>query len=236
MKVSRLGRGRFFTLEISHSEKLYKFYLDKFEFQNILTLENRYEIQLCEFHAGEYVCRAGDEANFIYFFLEGQAKIYTTTESGKSLLFSFYQEFEFVGDVELMIGKPMVANVECITKVLCFRISTVRYRNLLLQDNKLLRTIATQLASKLNNISNNSTRNLLYPLENRLAAYIISMSTELYFSENLVQTAELLGTSYRHLLRCIKKFCENKYMEKLGNGYHINDYDKLVALGESVYK
>lgn len=230
------GIGEVVNMEIINNEKLYKSYLDKFEFQKILTLSNRYEIQLCEFHAGEYVCHTGDEANFIYFFLEGKAKVYTMTESGKSLLFSFYQEFEFVGDVELMIDKPMVANVECISKVYCFRISTVRYRDLLLEDNKLLRTIAAQLARKLNNISSNSARNLLYPLENRLAAYIISMSKESYFNENLVQTAELLGTSYRHLLRCLKKFCENRYMEKIENGYCINNYTKLVELGESVYK
>lgn len=223
-------------MEIINNESLYRMYLEKFEFQKILTLTNGYEIQLCEFNAGEYVCRAGDDSNFIYFFLEGKAKVYTMTESGKSLLFSFYQDFEFVGDVELMINKPMVANVECITKVYCFRISTVRYRDLLLEDNKLLRTIAAQIARKLNNISSNSARNLLYPLENRLAAYIISMNKELYFSENLVQTAELLGTSYRHLLRCLKKFCENRYMEKLEAGYYINNYDKLVELGESVYK
>lgn len=223
-------------MEIIKNENVYKSYFDRFEFQKILTLSNGYEIQLCEFDAGEYVCHAGDEASFIYFFLEGKAKVYTMTESGKSLLFSFYQDFEFVGDVELMIDKPMVANVECITKVYCFRISTVRYRDLLLEDNKLLRTIAAQIARKLNNISNNSARNLLYPLENRLAAYIISMSKESYFNENLVQTAELLGTSYRHLLRCLKKFCENRYMEKMEDGYYISNYNKLTELGESVYK
>jgi CRP/FNR family transcriptional regulator, putaive post-exponential-phase nitrogen-starvation regulator len=223
-------------MEIINNRKLITYYLDKFEFQNMLTLEHNYEIQLCEFDAGEYICHAGDEANYIYFFLEGKAKIYTITESGKSLLFSFYNEFEYVGDVELMMNEPMVANVECITKIYCFRISIVRYRQLLLEDNKLLRSIATKLASKLKNISSNSAKNLLYPLENRLAAYIISMNKELYFNENLVQTAELLGASYRHLLRCLKKFCENKYMEKLENGYYIINYNKLVELGESVYK
>lgn len=231
-----IGMGEGVNMEIINNEKLYRSYFDKFELQKILTLSNKYEIQLCEFHAGEYVCHTGDEANYIYFFLEGKAKVYTMTESGKSLLFSFYQEFGFIGDVELMIDKPMVANVECITNVYCFRISTIRYRDLLLEDNKLLRTIAAQLARKLNNISSNSARNLLYPLENRLAAYIISMSKESYFNENLVQTAELLGTSYRHLLRCLKKFCENRYMEKIENGYCINNYNKLVELGESVYK
>lgn len=223
-------------MEIINNKNLINYYLEKFEFQKILTQEHNYEIQLCEFDAGEYICHAGDEAQYIYFFLEGKAKVYTMTESGKSLLFSFYNNFEYVGDVELMMNEPMVANVECITKIYCFRISIVRYRQVLLNDNKLLRSIASQLASKLNNISSNSARNLLYPLENRLAAYIISMNKEMYFSENLVQTAELLGTSYRHLLRCLKKFCENKYMEKLENGYQIINYDKLVELGDGVYK
>ncbi|WP_455717521.1 cyclic nucleotide-binding domain-containing protein [Anaerosporobacter sp.] len=223
-------------MEIINNKNLITYYIDKFEFDKILMLENNYEIQLCEFRAGEYICHVGDEANYIYFFLEGKAKIYTMTESGKSLLFSFYSDFEYVGDVELMTNQPMVANVECITKIYCFRISTVRYRGLLLEDNKLLRSIASKLALKLNKLSSNSARNLLYPLENRLAAYIISINKELYFSENLVQTAELLGTSYRHLLRCLKKFCENGYMEKLESGYSIKDYDKLVELGEGVYK
>ena len=50
------GIGEVVNMEIINNEKLYKSYLDKFEFQKILTLSNRYEIQLCEFHAGEYVC------------------------------------------------------------------------------------------------------------------------------------------------------------------------------------
>ena len=89
----------------------------------------------------------------------------------------------------------MVANVECITSVKCLRISTVRYREQLLNDNKLLRTITKHLAVKLNRMSNESAGNLLYPLENRLAAYIVSICKENYFNENLVQTAELLGAS-----------------------------------------
>lgn len=223
-------------VKVINSKQQLSKYLNKYNFNELITYSNNYELELCSFLPGEYMCRTGDEASYIYFFLEGKAKVYTTTESGKSLLFTFYQGFDFVGDVELMINQTMVANVECITSVMCMRISTIRYRIQLLNDNRLLRTIAKHLAVKLNRMSNDSAGNLLYPLENRLAAYIVSISKDNYFNENLVQTAELLGASYRHLLRCMKKFCELEYMNKQGNGYYIKEYNKLCSLGENVYQ
>ncbi|WP_167957851.1 cyclic nucleotide-binding domain-containing protein [Anaerosporobacter faecicola] len=211
-------------------------YVKKYAIDKILTMERRYELQLCQFRQGEFVCRAGDELRYLYFFLVGKAKVYTMMETGKSLLFSFYDTFDLIGDVEFILGTPIQCNVECMTQVYCLRISLLNYREELLQDNRLLRGISNHLASKLSGISNNSARNLLYPLENRLAAYILSMEKEDIFSENLVQTAELLGTSYRHLLRCIKKFCEYGYMKKEGKGYSIIEQKKLLELGERVYK
>lgn len=211
-------------------------YITKYAIDKIITMENGYEIQLCEFKQGELVCRAGEELQYIYFFLNGKAKVYTTMETGKSLLFSFYEAFDLIGDVEFMLRTPIQCNVECMTQVRCLRIPLLKYREELLQDNRLLRGISIHLASKLSGISNNSARNLLYPLENRLAAYILSMEKESYFLENLVPTAELLGTSYRHLLRCMKKFCERRYMKKEAKGYAILERAKLLELGERVYK
>lgn len=71
----------------------------------------------------------------------------------------------------------------------------------------------------------NSSINLLYPLENRLASYInelllINNNESLYvdFDESLVNIAEHLGSSYRHLLRTLNVLCEKEVLQKDDKG------------------
>lgn len=76
----------------------------------------------------------------------------------------------------------------------------------LIQDSKFLKFTCESLAEKLDALSLNSSINLLYPLENRLASYInesLICKTEerdtLYidFDENLVNVAGLAGDLYQ---------------------------------------
>ena len=64
------------------------------------------------------------------------------------------------------------------------------------------------MALKLASLSVSNSVNILYPLENRLASYILASYTneDNNNTENLTQIAEFLGTSYRHLLRVVKEF------------------------------
>ena len=59
---------------------------------------------------------------------------------------------------------------------------------------------------------------MLYPLENRLARYILeaysTSSSQDENSESLTHISELLGTSYRHLLRVLDKFCSENIIKK----------------------
>ena len=43
------------------------------------------------------------------------------------------------------------------------------------------------------------------------------------FSERLIDVAEQLGVSYRHLLRALKSLGEEGILEKRKDGYHILD-------------
>ena len=53
-----------------------------------------------------------------------------------------------------------------------------------------------------NAASLSSSVNMLYPLENRLASYTNEYSNN---TENITQISELLGSSYRHLLRVLNR-------------------------------
>jgi Mn-dependent DtxR family transcriptional regulator len=47
------------------------------------------------------------------------------------------------------------------------------------------------------------------------------------FSERLIDVAELLGVSYRHLLRSLKALSEEGLLEKKPDGYHLLNEAKL---------
>ena len=57
----------------------------------------------------------------------------------------------------------------------------------------------------------------------------------LYFHESLSDTAELLGTSYRHLQRTLKKLQEDGIIDRYSKGYIVLDYDQLMDLSSDEY-
>ena len=80
--------------------------------------------------------------------------------------------------------------------------------------------------------------NILYPLENRLASYILASYTneDNNNTENLTQIAEFLGTSYRHLLRVVKEFELEKIIKRDNKKLVILDKDKLEELAGDLYQ
>ena len=97
------------------------------------------------------------------------------------------------------------------------------------------------LAKKLDYLCINSSTNLLYPLEKRLASYINTVAIfmespdgdeYLWFNENLTYLAELLGTSYRHLLRTLNDLCTQGVIHKEKEGYRVVDKVHLSKIGD----
>lgn len=94
------------------------------------------------------------------------------------------------------------------------------------------------MALKLASLSVSNSVNILYPLENRLASYILASYTneDSNNTENLTQIAEFLGTSYRHLLRVVKEFELEKIIKRDNKKLVILDKDKLEDLAGDLYQ
>lgn len=60
--------------------------------------------------------------------------------------------------------------------------------------------------------------------------------TVIRFDENLTEIAELLGTSYRHLLRTLSEFCERRILKKEGSSYIVTEEETLMELSVDLYK
>ncbi|MGL4373871.1 MAG: helix-turn-helix domain-containing protein, partial [Turicibacter sp.] len=64
-------------------------------------------------------------------------------------------------------------------------------------------------------------------IEQRLAFYILHSSRQNVFSSNISECANIMRTSYRHLLRILNTFCQNGVLEKQGKDYVILDLYEL---------
>ncbi|MGN6714507.1 cyclic nucleotide-binding domain-containing protein [Anaerocolumna jejuensis] len=249
-------------IKLNDQEKLME-YVRRYKMNNIFTEDMTPYMELLSYRKNEFMVKEGEEIPYLLFLTEGKAKVFTSLSNGKSLLLCFYQGFKVLGDVEAVDNVKAVTNVQAIADTYCVGIAYRNVRRFLLEDARFLRYVCSSLGGKLNRCSKNSSINLLYPLENRLASYIyttgeritdtpLSMAvpqtslqyemgasvkkTVIRFDENLTEIAELLGTSYRHLLRTLSEFCERGILKKEGSSYIVTEEETLMELSVDLYK
>lgn len=220
---------------------LIEHYINSNKIENLFSPYIKDNLELFLFDKGDLIFKEGTEISHLMFFVEGKAKVYMTLENGKLMLISFYKTLDTLGDLELVTNDIASCNVEAIEPCVCLAIPVNIIRNKYEEDPKLLKFLCNSLASKLKRSSKNSSINLLYPLESRLASYIISIgvneNTKTFkFDDTLLVLSELLGTSYRHLLRTINKLIEKSLISKEKDYYRVLDFQGLKYLSADIYK
>lgn len=172
-----------------------------------------------------YICREGFEINNVYHIVSGICKVTTQSENGNILTFGFHNNDGVIGDLEIHSNKNIATtNVICVTDIECIRIPLNISRKLVKENIEYSNLIAKALGDKLSSSSIKITQNVLLPLEDRLILYLKNTYPNKIFKGNLIQISQELGTSYRHLLRVLKKLKENKALipSSKNNEYIIN--------------
>ncbi|NUU64116.1 Crp/Fnr family transcriptional regulator [Paenibacillus agri] len=194
---------------------------------------------------GEAVCSVGDKLEYLFILVQGNLKIHTLLPNGKSMLVRFARPMSIIGDVELLREYPVKNQVESVGDSLILLAGRRRLLKEMEHNAVLLRFLYGELSHKLYTLGQTSALNLLYPVENRFASYLLSLLTDSegirYVDEirtsTLTETAELLGTSYRHLNRIVRKFIEQGIIERKHGRLSILDEGKLAELASgSLYE
>ncbi len=173
--------------------------------------------------AGRDIARQGEPLTSLYVFLSGRAKVVRLMENGRAMLHDFYQEVALLGDLELCGGDLTArTTVRAVTDAWLIGFSLEGRREKMLSDARFLRLMCRELAGKLERSSESAAQNLLYPLADRLMAYMTKAQSGGVFSENLTTTAEILGVSYRHLLRTLRDFEEEGRILRVCGGYMLS--------------
>jgi CRP/FNR family transcriptional regulator, putaive post-exponential-phase nitrogen-starvation regulator len=187
-------------------------------------------MEVHEYERDEWIIQEGSRPNFLFYVIEGNAKIYITHQNGKVSLIDFINPNDFVGEMELLNEVYYTKGIQASTKTICFAIPLRLCREQLLEDKTFLRELAKFLSVKSTKMAAKYYQSLSFPLENRLADFILQTADAGIYKEKHVTVCEFLGVSYRHLLHVLAQFCEKGYLEKRGRYYFIQQYDSLKRL------
>ena len=218
-------------------------YYNELNMQEIFINDVTKHMKLLKFDKYEYLSREEVDLEYLLFFIQGKAKVFKTLPNGRNLLLAFYNSIRVIGDIEIVKNQSATSTIQALSTCYCLAIPMKKARLELTNDRKFLKFTCESLAEKLAAVSMNSSINLLYPLENRLASYINEFLTNdedsniyIDFDENLVNIAELLGSSYRHLLRTLNTLSKKGVLEKEDGKYKVINKVLLEELAGDLYQ
>ncbi|WP_315118654.1 cyclic nucleotide-binding domain-containing protein [uncultured Clostridium sp.] len=230
-------------MKILNDKSQLEYYIKKYELNNIFQINMKKHMQLISFDEGENILRKGEKIEYFYFLVEGKIKVYTIVENGRVLLFHFYEPLNIIGDAEFFEDNITKCNIQAITDTICIAVPLNIIKDKTYNDIKFIRFLGKKLSEKFLDYTIFSSVNILYPLENRLASYILAMCSErednygeAIYIDKLKEIADLLGTSYRHLLRTIKKLSDKNIIRKEEKSIVILDFKRLQELAKEPYK
>lgn len=99
---------------------------------NILQPQQRQKIisrfELSIVPPGEIIIKEGEEGTGLYFIKNGRVKMITTAPDGRKVEIGFLKEFDFFGEVSLLMGVPTTATVVAETEVRLMKLSRENFR------------------------------------------------------------------------------------------------------------
>ncbi|AQY38879.1 Crp/Fnr family transcriptional regulator [Bacillus thuringiensis] len=201
--------------------------------------------QLNYFEKGELICNIDDEMDRLYFVVKGKVKVYTITSEGKKLILRFINPLAIVGDIELIQNSKAHNVVEACSDVIAISISNTVIRNKLLHDPIFMKFLLENIANTLKISTRFTALNLLYPVEVRVASYLLSISTDsngnMYKGDldttSVTSIADFIGVSYRHVIRVLQRFYNDKLIEKSNGVIVIKDFSRMKEVAkDNIYE
>lgn len=217
-------------------------YLNTFGLENVFPEGLRQHLVLYQFEPGEALCLQGEKPEFLFFLVQGKIKVYTTSAEGKTLLINFTTPLEVIGEIECLRGKENLNTVTAVTPVEAIGIHKRRLSQYE-EEASFLSLLLHMVTEKFYRKSISLGSNLLYPVEVRLASYLLSVCLEDESEpasepmSSLKDIANLIGTSYRHLNRVLQKFCSDGLVERRRGSMIVKNRKGLyMVAGHNIYE
>nr|WP_204335825.1 Crp/Fnr family transcriptional regulator [Bacillus mobilis] len=228
-------------MKVENKSDLITHYLEINKMLEIFSEIDTAYFQVNYFEKGELLCNIDDKMDRLYFVVKGKVKVYTITPEGKKLILRFINPLAVVGDIEFIQNSKAYNAVEACSEVVAISISHTVIKNKFLQNPKLMKFLLDNIANTLKISTRFTALNLLYPVEVRVASYLLSISTDSngnMYKEDLDATsvssiADFIGVSYRHVIRVLQKFYKEKLIEKKNGIIVIKDFFRMKEVAKN---
>lgn len=189
--------------------------------------------RLIEYAAGEYILKQDTPPTFLCLMVIGRCSISILLANGKSIILQTLKAPCLIGEMELI--RPVSSfTVQALERCRLLAVPLDQCKYFLLNDPYFLRAVCFDLIGKERTESLKLIHAFGYPLENRLAHFILENCQENRFYIKKVHIAESLGVSYRHVEKVMGDFVRKQYLSKEKLIYTITDECALKALSREL--
>ncbi len=209
--------------------------INKADFQSYFSHDIRSITEMVQVKAGEMLIHEGVPSKYLFFIVSGQCRYFSLSSSGFYVSFGVSRNYRFCGEASSLWGGKPTSSVQAATDTTCLTIDLEKYRSLLQNDILFLQYTCRALTEMVNNLDNTLSTYVGGKLSERLASFILQNSSDNVFSVSLVAATNALGTSYRHLQRVMKSFCQQGVLCKEKRRYYITDPKALRKMASDDY-
>ncbi|WP_223639161.1 Crp/Fnr family transcriptional regulator [Planococcus sp. 4-30] len=216
-----------------------KDYLSQYGLADLFPERVQQVMQLESLAGGDRLLSQGDDSGTLYLLVKGKLKISMLSPEGKRLILAFKNPFDLVGDIEFIQQCSLINTVEAVTTTRVIRIPYEVLQKEMADNPVWLNFLLETVTQKFKMKSHAMNFNLLYPVDVRLASYLLSMTPTQpkLDSTSLLDMADLIGTSYRHLNRVLKQFEQAGWIIKKRGKITILDRSSLLTqAGQNIYE
>lgn len=127
------------------------------------------------FSKGAFVIHQGNRAEAVHLIHKGVVKCFITESNGREYIVEFLGEGEFLGDLEILIGRPCLCTVQAMTELTVFKLKADLYFDMIEKGGELAKLMMQQLASRLHRTSGRASYQQIYPIEYALLKLLASL-------------------------------------------------------------
>lgn len=228
-----IGEISYFSMKIIQNPTLLQQYLKSPPYLRYFRNAFWEGTHIAEYTAGEYVLCQSTPPEHLYLMLSGRCCVRFFLSNGKSAILQSLRAPCLIGDVELFQNTAPLL-VQALEKCRMLAIPLEKCRPDLLQDTHFLRQVCADLIDKERREALTLIHTFSYPLENRLAKFILDNRQENRFYIRKSVVAESLGASYRHVETVMAAFVHKGFLSKEKLVYTITDEKSLALLSQEL--
>jgi CRP-like cAMP-binding protein len=117
------------------NNNLLKKYYEKYNINSFFNNDYIGKAHLESVKKNSFLILSRQTPKYFYFIVDGKFKVSTTNENGKALSVAFLEPGEVIGDVELVLNKPYIHNVEAIIDSYVIKFDINFIKDILKTDN-----------------------------------------------------------------------------------------------------